>query len=150
MNDSRFRIEFSLRIDWSELDSYGHVNNVSFFKYIQSARVNYLELIGMKPLNRGIDIAPILASCKCDFKMPLYYPGQIVIRSRVDSIKNTSFCLIHEIMNDQGQLSAEAQDIIVLFDFSKKKKAPIPMGVTQQIEKIEGRVFKSDYQHDKA
>ncbi len=37
----------SLRIDWSELDVFGHVNNVAFNKYAQAARLNYVDTIGL-------------------------------------------------------------------------------------------------------
>ena len=30
----------SLRIDWSELDLFGHVNNIAFHKYAQTARLH--------------------------------------------------------------------------------------------------------------
>lgn len=36
-----YKLEIKLRIDWSDLDGYGHVNNVSIIKYLQSARVNF-------------------------------------------------------------------------------------------------------------
>ena len=29
--------QITLRIDWSELDLFGHVNNVAFHKYAQTA-----------------------------------------------------------------------------------------------------------------
>ena len=37
----------SLRIDWSELDVFGHINNVMFNKYAQTARLNYVDTIGL-------------------------------------------------------------------------------------------------------
>ncbi len=34
-------METRIRIDWSELDLFGHVNNVTFFKYIKQLVCNY-------------------------------------------------------------------------------------------------------------
>src|SRR6476620_8340730 len=84
MAEKTFPVKLPLRIDWSELDYFGHVNNVSFFKYIQSARVNYWDTIGLSQSHLETNIGPILASCKCDFKQPLHFPGQVTIFSRVD------------------------------------------------------------------
>ncbi len=42
-----FKVKFEIRIDWSEIDLFGHINNLAIMKYVQSARVNYLELIGL-------------------------------------------------------------------------------------------------------
>lgn len=37
------RTELNLRIDWSELDLFGHVNNVMYAKYMQASRVHFME-----------------------------------------------------------------------------------------------------------
>ncbi len=88
MND--FSIKLEIRIDWSEIDFFGHVNNVAILKYVQSVRVNYLENIGLMQSQAETKIGPIFASTSCQFHKPLYYPGQITIYSNVDYIKNTS------------------------------------------------------------
>ena len=67
MSEILFPVKLELRIDWSELDYFGHVNNVSFFKYIQAARVNYWDQIGLTKSHLETHIGPMLASCKCDF-----------------------------------------------------------------------------------
>ena len=141
MAESNFHVKLTLRIDWSELDTFGHVNNISIFKYIQSARVEYLEQIGLNVMHQEHKIGPILASCKCEFRKPLFYPGQITIQSRVDFIKNTSFCICHQIMDEKDNITAEAQDIIVLFDFNKNKKTQLPQELRRVIENLENRIF---------
>src|SRR5659263_91986 len=105
-----FSLKLELRIDWSEIDLFGHVNNLSILQYVQSARVNYLEAIGLMPSNSEIKIGPILASTSCQFRKILFYPGNVTVCSKVDLIKNTSFRLLHEIRNDQDEISAEAHD----------------------------------------
>ncbi len=141
MTDKEFPIKLQLRIDWSELDYFGHVNNVSFFKYIQASRVNYWDRIGLTKSHTETNIGPMLASCKCDFTQPLFYPGEVTILSRVDFIRNTSFSICHRIINDKGQISAEAQDIIVMFDFNQNEKVKFPNELKEVIEKLEGKSF---------
>jgi len=137
-----FPIKLELRIDWSELDYFGHVNNVAFFKYIQAARVNYWEQIGLNKSHLETNIGPILASCKSDFKKPLFFPGQVIIYSRVDFMKNTSFGIQHHLVNQQGETVAEAQDVIVLFDFNTNKKFVVPEELKSKIQKLEDKIFE--------
>jgi acyl-CoA thioester hydrolase len=139
MND--FSIKLEIRIDWSEIDFFGHVNNVAILKYIQSARVNYLENIGLMQSQAETKIGPIFASTSCQFRKPLYYPGQITIYSNVDYIKNTSFRIQHEIYNDQHEIIAEAQDIIVLYDFNKNNKLTISNEPREKFERLEHTTF---------
>jgi len=136
-----FPVCLKLRIDWSELDYFGHVNNVSFFKYIQSSRVYYWDQIGLTVYHKETGLGPMLASCQCTFKAPLYYPGEIRIFSRLAFIRNTSFSIEHIIVDAEGNTAAEAQDIMVMYDFHKNQKTPFPDFLRKSIEKLEGRTF---------
>lgn len=126
MELNEYPLEIELRIDWSDLDVYEHVNNVNIIRYLQSARVNIWEKSGLyqsyKKTNRG----PMLVSSKVDFKKSLFYPGTITIKSRVGYIKGSSFSLEHLILNAQGEVCIQAQDIAVFFDFNTEKTYQIP------------------------
>lgn len=141
MTEIEFPVKLKLRIDWGDIDSFGHVNNVAIFKYIQASRVKYIEKLGLAKMHDVSKIGAVLASCQCEFKIPLYYPGQITILSRVDFIKNTSFAICHQIIDDKNQVTGEAKDILVLFDFNKDSKVQIPQKIRTRIEKLEGKTF---------
>lgn len=70
-----FPVKLPLRIDWSEMDLFGHVNNVAYFKYIQASRVNYWEVTGLVDMFATNKLGPILLSTSCKFIKPLRYPG---------------------------------------------------------------------------
>jgi len=135
-------MRFDLRIDWSELDAFGHVNNLEIMKYVQAARVNYLEKVGLMQMQAEKNLGPILASIHTQFLQPLFYPGNVVVISRVDYIKTSSFKIHHEIYNDKNELAAEAQDIIVFYNFNKNHKLPIPQELREKFEEIEKRKFE--------
>jgi acyl-CoA thioester hydrolase len=122
-----FPLSYELRVDWSEIDSFGHVNNLAIMRYVQSTRVYCLEHIGMMQHHSETGAGPILASTSCQFKKQLYYPGLVVIKARFDHIKTTSFQLRYVVMNEAQELIAEAHDVLVMFDFAKNSKAPIPL-----------------------
>jgi acyl-CoA thioester hydrolase len=141
MTDLYFPVKLKLRIDWGDLDYLKHVNNVAFFKYIQSARVNYIHKVGLAKMYNETEIGPIVVSCKCDFIKPLFFPGNITIQSRLSFIKNTSFGISYRIIDDKEQLSAEALDVIVVFDFNRNVKVPLPQNIRWRMEKLEKRTF---------
>lgn len=141
MDKNNKGLQLELRIDWSELDLFGHVNNVAFFKYIQAARVNYWEISGLDQLFKDSNHGPILASCACNFKLPLYYPGKVKIETHCVYIKYTSFSFQHIICNDKGDLVAEATDIIVMYDFNKNEKMPFPSDIKSKFENLENKMF---------
>lgn len=134
-------MELILRIDWSEMDMFGHVNNVAFMKYVQASRVNYWEGVGITALHQATNIGPMLASTSCQFKKPLFYPGTVAIQANISFIKNTSFGIKHQIFDADGNLAAEADDVMVLFDFNKNEKAPFPSDIRKVIVQLEGKQF---------
>ena len=73
--------------------------------------------------------------------MPLYFPGEITILTKVAFIGNTSFSFQHVILNDKGEVAAESQDVMVMFDFNKNEKISFPMELKQKIEALEGKGF---------
>src|SRR5688572_26327229 len=129
-----YPVKLKLRLDWSEMDLFGHVNNVSYFKYVQASRVNYWEAIGLTQLFQETKVGAILASTGCNFLKPLHFPGEILIQAKLDLIKNTSFGLKHQILNDKGEVAAEAKDVLVMFDFARNEKVPIPEEIRLNIE----------------
>ncbi len=122
-----------LRIDWSELDLFGHVNNVAFHKYAQTARLNYVDTIGLMQLHQTQNIGFMVAETNCQFKKELLFPGNINIQTKIDFVKNTSFALQHNMTNDAGELVAIAKDVLVVFDFNKKEKCLMPEEIKEKI-----------------
>jgi acyl-CoA thioester hydrolase len=138
---NHFHVRLALRLDWSEMDMFGHINNVSYFKFIQASRVNYWETMGLTRLHSEMSIGPMLASTSCKFLKPLFYPGNIVVEAQVNFMKNTSFGIHHRILNAEGEIYAEAEDVIVMFDFNKNEKRAIPGEIRNIVEELEGRKY---------
>ena len=132
-----FPISITLRIDWCDMDIFKHVNNVMYFKYIQSARVNYWEQAGLADMYKNNGIIAMLLSTQCRYIKPLHYPGNVIVKSSVSFIKNTSFGLIHKLFNDDGDLVAESQDVMVLFDDKTQEKITVPQTVRERIISLE-------------
>ncbi len=128
--------QIHLRIDWSEMDLFGHVNNVAYFKYIQATRVNYCESVGINTFDATIKQSFAVANSTCDFKQPLYYPEAISLSTTIEWIKNSSFKLIHTIYNSKNDLAATASDVIVLFDYATHLKINISESIKAKMQQI--------------
>ncbi len=116
---------FTICIDWSNLDLLGHVNNVSFYTFIQSSRVNFWEQLGLDVTKIQNPCGVMLASCACTFIKPVFYQDTITIHSTISFIKQTSFGFHHQLFNQKNELVAEANDVMVLFNFAKNEKVII-------------------------
>ncbi|MBL7932602.1 MAG: acyl-CoA thioesterase [Bacteroidia bacterium] len=139
--NSEYKTSLEIRIDWADLDLFGHVNNVAFFKYVQAARVDYCESIGLTSLNEPGKNSFMVASSQCQFKKPILFPGSVRVLTKVEWIKNTSLQLAYKLLNQNNELVAEATDVIVVFDHHTKQKVQIDDQLKSIIEKTEGRQF---------
>ncbi|MBZ9631059.1 acyl-CoA thioesterase [Salegentibacter sp. LM13S] len=136
METEIYKLELELRIDWSDLDMYKHVNNISFMRYMQSGRVNFWEASGIYEMYENTNMGTMLVSTHCDFKKSLYYPGNAIVKTKIDFVKNTSFGLKHLILNEADEVCAEGKDVVVCYDFEKDKTFRIPEDLRTQLSKF--------------
>ncbi|MBL7810613.1 MAG: thioesterase family protein [Bacteroidetes bacterium] len=139
LENTDFPVRMPLRMDWSEMDLYDHINNVMILKYVQTARVHYWDTVGIKTVPRQ-DHGPILASTSCRFLRPLVYPGELQLLSRLSSLGNSSFGLQHRILDQHGQIAVEAHDLIVMYDYNSNKKIRVNDEIRTAMERLEGRL----------
>jgi len=118
-------LQIKIKIDWSDMDLFGHVNNVAYFKYIQTARVNFCDKAQINTSDVSNKKSFAVAECTCDFKKPLFYPDEIKIESNVTWIKSSSFQIQHVILNSKNEICTFAKDVIVLFDYELHRKVII-------------------------
>ena len=136
MEAETYMLELELRIDWSDLDMYKHVNNISFMRYMQSGRVNFWEASGIYEMYENTNMGTMLVSTHCDFKKSLFYPGKAIVKTKLDFIKNSSFGLKHLILNEANEVCAEGRDVVVCYDFEKDKTFRIPEDLREQLSKF--------------
>lgn len=136
MNLEDYKLSLELRIDFSDLDMYKHVNNITFIRFLQSGRVNFWEATGLDILFSETNKGAILVSTHCDFKKSLFYPGKAIVKTKLAYIKNSSFGLDQIILNEDGEVCAEGRDIAVFFDFSKDEALPIPKDLRETMQRF--------------
>ena len=100
---------------WSDMDAYGHVNNVVFVRYLEEARIDLL-LTAAGPAGRAmLDNGVVVVRHEVDYKRPLVHRVEPVpIVSWVEEIKNASFTVAYTIGDDE--VYVEARTVLVLVD----------------------------------
>ncbi|SEA12927.1 acyl-CoA thioesterase [Microbulbifer marinus] len=84
-----YRVFYPITTRWMDNDIYGHVNNVTYYSYFDSAVNRYLIEDG------GLDIhdAPVVGfvvNSSCDYRAPIAYPQEIEAGLRVEKMGNSS------------------------------------------------------------
>jgi acyl-CoA thioester hydrolase len=130
---------------WGDEDGFGHVNNVAYLRWCETARVEYLRRIGLFPELPPRGIGPILASLTCHYRRPLGYPDTVMVGTRVAAIGNSSFQMEHRMVSRAtGEVAAEADSAMVAVDYTTGKPVRVPAAVRRAIAAIEGRSFETE------
>src|SRR5947207_15169083 len=70
-------------IRWGDMDAMGHVNNTVYFRYMEQARVEWLESLRERvPHMDGL--GSVIVNASCTFLLPLSHPGNVDVRMYVD------------------------------------------------------------------
>ncbi|MEM7456436.1 MAG: thioesterase family protein [Planctomycetota bacterium] len=121
-----FPAVFKLPVQWGDQDLFGHVNNIVYFRWFESARVVYWVDSGLREALEPAGLGPILAHTSCDYKKQIKYPDTIEVGARVAKIGVSSVTLEHYVYSHQNQaVSATGKSIVVLFDYQSQNPIPI-------------------------
>ena len=135
---SDFPVVIELPVVWGEMDAYGHVNNIIYFRYFESVRIAYFTRMEFMAYKNQTGIGPILARTGCRFKIPLSYPDQVEVGARVPSIDSDRFTMEYKIISQNHQAVAATGDgLIVCFNYLENKKVPLPEDLIKKINEIE-------------
>jgi acyl-CoA thioester hydrolase len=135
-------VVLSLPVLWGDQDAMGHVNNTVPIRWCESARVEYIERIGLKRTMRTERIGPILASIRCNYRRQIHFPDTVRIGARVTRLGRSSIDIEHAVFSQsQGMIVADAESVVVVFNYDTGKSHPIPQAMRSAIQRIEGRSF---------
>lgn len=136
-----FPFQMRLPVTWGEMDAFGHVNNTVYFRYFETARIKYFEEIGLGEMLSGSGLGPILAETSCKYLKPLFYPDNLTIGTRVAAMGTSSIVMDHILVSAKVGLAAYGQAVVVVYDYDRAGKAPIPEHVKSAIMGLEGEAW---------
>jgi acyl-CoA thioester hydrolase len=135
-----YSVVIAVPVQWGDQDAFGHVNNVVYFRWFESARIAYFRRIGLIAERDGEDLRPILASSSCDYRRLIVFPDTVRVGVRATRIGRSSIGLEHRIVSEeQNALAAEGTSTAVFYDYAIGRPHAVPEHVRKAIEALEGR-----------
>ncbi|MBO8173416.1 MAG: acyl-CoA thioesterase [Bacillaceae bacterium] len=127
--------EINVSVRYCETDAGGHVNNTSYFIYLEEARTKFFQTLGYGMGNTYPSVGFILASTKCDFLDQAYFNQNLLITTDVAAVGMKSFKLVHQIREEQSRKPiAQAEAVIVCFNYETQQSRPIPEELKAELE----------------
>ena len=117
-------------------DYYGHINNVTYYSYFDTAVNQYLIEVG------GLDLktAPVIGvvvNSSCTYKSSIAYPQKLDVGLRVNKLGNSSVQYGLAVFVEEKKIaSAFGEFVHVFVDRHSNQSVAIPKSIRLALEKI--------------
>ena len=113
-------------IRWGDMDAMGHVNNTVYFRYVEQARIEWMESLGVTT-SQTAEEGPVIVNASCTFIIPLTYPGTVEVRTYAGPPGRSSLPTYYELrMAGNDALYAEGAAKVVWINPTTGKSIPLP------------------------
>lgn len=111
---------------WHDNDIYGHVNNVVYYSYFDSAVNAYLIERGGLDIHEG-GVVGFVVSSSCDYFASIAFPDRIEVGLRVGTLGNSSVQYELAIFKQgEEEACAAGRFVHVFVDRESNRPVPIP------------------------
>lgn len=121
--------EISIKVRFSDIDKFNHVNNAKFLTYIEEARMQYFD--HFIPDNNWKETGIILANAQLSFLKPIFGSDQVTVKVWCSRVGNKSFDLSYEVFkksskSERAQQCSTAVTSIVCYNYLEEQTISIP------------------------
>jgi acyl-CoA thioester hydrolase len=131
-----YKVFYPITTRWMDNDIYGHVNNVTYYSYFDTAANTFL--INHCGLDiHGGELVGFVVSSGCEYLAPIAFPDKINVGIRVDRLGNSSVQYGIGIFKEGSeQVCAFGHFVHVFVDRSSNKPVPIAGKMRKALQAI--------------
>lgn len=114
-------------VAWGEMDALQHVNNVAYFRYFETARIDFFNrFFPLENMYRQ-GLGPVISENQARYKRPVTYPDTLLVGVWVSDVHADRFTLHYEVFSEAQQaVTTSGSSVAVMFDFKLQRKADMP------------------------
>jgi acyl-CoA thioester hydrolase len=126
----------SITLRWKDNDVYGHVNNVEYYSFFDTAINEFL----IEEAQLDIHAGPVIGVCAeshCTFKGPAAFPGEVTVGLGVEHLGTSS--VRYRLLltpREQPEVLAEGYFVHVFVDRQTRQPTPIPDKLRDALESL--------------
>jgi acyl-CoA thioester hydrolase len=121
---------------WHDNDVYGHVNNVTYYSYFDTAVNTYLIEVGGLDIHGG-EVVGVVVSSACDYFASIAFPERIEIGLRVGKLGNSSVQYELAVFKaGEEDACAAGRFVHVFVDRASNQPVAIPAPLRSALERL--------------
>ncbi len=121
---------------WGDNDAYGHVNNVVYYAYFDTAVNRYLIEHGALDIAASASVG-LVVETRCTYFSPLAFPDTVHVGLKVTQLGRSSVRYeIGVFSNDDDTAAAVGQFVHVYVDRASQRPVPLPDAVRAVLQAL--------------
>lgn len=133
---SAFRVFRDIPTRWADNDVYGHVNNVVYYSWFDTAVNAYLIEQGALDIHHGQTIGLVIET-QCNYFAPLAFPQTVQVGIRVAKLGSSSVRYEIGLFAQAQALSAAVGHFVhVYVDKTTRRPMPLPAALRAALEPL--------------
>ena len=134
LSDYPYHVEIATR--WQDNDAYGHINNVMYYSFFDTAVNRFLIEEGGLNIHK-VNIVAYVVSSQCQYITPASYPETIFVGVRVIKVGRSSVTYgLSVYAGEAKRRVAHGQFVHVFVERLSDKAVPIPVNTKEALAAI--------------
>ncbi|MGY8869762.1 MAG: acyl-CoA thioesterase [Pseudomonadales bacterium] len=121
---------------WMDNDVYGHVNNVQYYSYFDTAVNKYLIDQGVLDIQNS-EVIGLVVETQCQYYSSIAFPDDVIAGVAVTKLGNSS--VRYEIglfLGDEDKPSAQGRFVHVYVDRASQRPVTLPTALREALVKL--------------
>lgn len=135
LRDGEFPVLVPLTTRWADNDAYGHINNVAYYSFFDTAVNMWLVENGILDIASS-PLVGLVVETGCRYRRPLAYPVTLRIGLRVARLGTSSVRYDVAAFDAAEDAAAEGHFTHVYVDRATGRPAPIPEEWRERFQRI--------------
>ena len=122
----QYPINTSINVAWGEMDALQHVNNVVYFRYFETARIDFFNQINLLDDLQKTAVGPVISENQARYKRPVTFPDTLVVGVSISDINDDRFMMHYHVFSQTQQaVTTIGSSQVVMFNFKTGQKAQL-------------------------
>ena len=119
-------IRTKINVAWGEMDALQHVNNVVYFRYFETARIDFFTQQGFLKDLQATGVGPVISENNARYKRPVTFPDTVHVGVKISDIEQDRFMMHYTVFSEsQDAVTTIGSSHVVMFNFKTGKKAQL-------------------------
>lgn len=115
------RHDYQCPLRWSDMDAFGHVNNVVFLRYLEEARIDFMFRLAREAQSDAFTGGSVVARHEIEYLRPLVHRHEpVTVESWVSKLGAASVTISYEI-KDVDTLFVRASTLVVPYNLKEER-----------------------------